>query len=255
MSKRIIKVIGIFLLLMFLLSTSIFAKSQKRDEKRFQLGFGAIVSTSNILGMIESVKMARAIQTDTNYAYPGISDEEAAALNELDGAMQRAILVANILGAMEYGFQFRLLWHVLMVEADLFVLPFDGSYNGRVDMLVLAMAGVRAPFWIMPYLIGGVNFTFSFYPNEFATIENWKDRYAATDNFAFRPGMVWRAGLDFKFKGFSIGAYYQYTVKDFQEYTNWYNAIVSEGIPKERAAGMIFGAQSRFGASLCWYIF
>ena len=99
------------------------------------------------------------------------------------------------------------------------------------------------------------NFTFSFYPSEFTKLENWKGRWAATDNFAFRPGINLRAGLDFKFKGFSIGAYYQYTIKDFQEFTGWYYAIVSEGLTQQQAAGMIFGAQSRFGASLCWYVF
>lgn len=255
MNKRIQKILGVIIILVLVLSVSIHAKSQKRDEKRFQLGFGAIVSTGNLLGIIESVKMSQAIQSGNDYDYPGISKEESEALNNLDGAMQRAILVANILGSMEYGFQFRLLWNILMVEADLFVLPFDGSYNGRVDMLLQVMAGVRAPFWIMPYIIGGANFTFSFYPGQFTTLENWKGRWAATDNFAFRPGFNLRTGLDFKFKGFSIGAYYQYTVKDVQEYTLWYDAIVNAGIAPNKAVGMIFGAQSRFGVSLCWYIF
>ena len=228
---------------------------QKGDEKRFQLGFGGVVSTSNILGLIESAKMFKSIKSGNDYDYPGISPEEQQALKDLDGAMQRAILVANILGAMEYGLQFRILWHVLMVEADLFVLPFDGSYNGRVDLLFTAMAGVRAPFWIMPYLLCGANFTFSFYPKEFATVENWKGDWAATENFCFRPGLNVRVGLDIKFKSFSIGGYYQYCIKDFQEFSNWFEDLKASNVTPAAAAGMIFGSQSRFGVALCWYIF
>ncbi len=255
MKQNKIKIFAIIFLLVLVLSSSVFAKSQKRDEKRFQIGFGAIISTSNLLGLIESAKMAQAIKDNNDYDYPGITEEEKAALQSLNGAMQRAILVANILGAMEYGVQLRILWHILMVETDLVLLPFDGSYNGRLDFSWAVMAGIRCPFFIMPYFLAGVNFTFSFYPKEFTEKENWKGDWAATDNFVFRPGLNLRAGLDLKFKNFSIGGYYQYSIKDFQEFSLWYNKIVDEGINKSDAVGMILGSQSRFGVALCFYPF
>ena len=116
------------------------------------------------------------------------------------------------------------------------------------------MVGIRCPFFIMPYLIAGPTFTFSFYPEQFTQVENWKGDWAATDNFAFRPGLNTRAGLDFKFRGWSIGAYYQYTIKDFQEFGSWFWHLTNAGYSQADAVGKIFGAQSRFGASMCFYI-
>ena len=252
----------IFLLI---LSMSIFAdesndenkdtrKNSKYNENRLQFGFGVMVSTGNLLGMIESVRMYNSIKSDTDYDYPGLSDEDKESLQELEGSMQRAILIANIFGSMEYGLQLRILWRALIIETDLVLTPYDGSYNGRMDFTWPIMVGVRAPFFIMPYIMAGVNFTFSFYPDEFVSKENWKGDWAATDNFVFRPGLSTRAGLDFKFKKFSLGAYYQYTIKDFEEFTAWYGELTSEGVSSSDAVVKIFGAQSRFGITLCWYL-
>lgn len=238
-----------------IIAAASFAKSKKSDEKRFQLGIGLMASTGNLLGLIESARMYNAISKGDKYDYPGLSKQEKDSLNSLNGAMQRAILVANILGSMEYGIQLRVLWHMLMVNCDVVLLPFDGSYNGRLDFMITPSVGIRAPFWLMPYLLVGMTMTFSFYPDEFTDKENWKGEWAATDNFVFRPGMNFRAGLDFKFKSFSIGAYYQYTIKDFQEFSLWYNDIVDNGMTAADAAGKIFGAQSRFGAAMCFYLF
>jgi hypothetical protein len=243
---------------MLLFSSASFAASQKdsgKSELRFQFGVGMMISTSNMAGLIESVKMAQKIAANKPYTFPGVTTAQATALNNLNGAMQRALLVANILGSMEYGIQARILWHIMMLESDLVLLPFGGSYNGRVDLLLTVMGGIRCPWWIMPYLLAGVNFTFSFYPAEFTKIENWKGKWAATDNFAFRPGMSVRAGLDFKFSGFSIGAYYQYSIKDFDEFGKWVVSMKDSGISASEAAGIVFGEQSRFGAALCWYFF
>jgi hypothetical protein len=256
MTRKTTKIAALALILVMVVSLAAFAKSKKSDEKRFQLGFGANISTNNILGLIENVQMAEALEGGS---IPSGSPYEG--LDSLNKAMQQSIMVANILGGMEYAFQFRLLWHVLMVEADLVLLPFNGSYNGRFDLNLNMYAGVRAPFWIMPYFIAGPMFTFSFYPDDFKAVEEWKSNYGGFKQFLFRPGLNMRLGLDFKFKHFSIGAYYQYSIKDFEEYGRWFADLVTElesqsyTDAQTRAAGMIFGAQSRFGASIAWYIF
>ena len=117
------------------------------------------------------------------------------------------------------------------------------------------MIGVRGPFFIMPYIIGGLAFTFSFYPSEYTSIEEWKGDWAATSNFAFRPGINTRIGLDLKFPKLSIGAYYQWTVKDFQEFSSWYWHIMNVGYSNAEAIGKIIAGQSRFGISICLYPF
>ncbi len=241
--------------LIIIIPFSIYSKAQKSDEQRFQLGFGIMASTGNLLNLIEDIKLYESVKNDTDYNFPGVDDEEQEALQELDGAMKRAILVANILGSLEYGINFRVLYKIMLFETDLILLPFDSSYNGRFDILLSPMIGVRAPFFIMPYIITGVCFTFSFYPSEFTSIEEWKGGWAATNNFAFRPGLNTRIGLDFKIKGFSIGAYYQWTVKDFQEFTSWYWHIVNSGYSNLDATWKILAAQSRFGITISLYLF
>lgn len=254
MLQKSIKFFAVILIVMIAMTGTLSAKSEMKKETRFQIGFGLIVNTSNLLGLIESVKMYNAMVNGATYNYPGLTQEQQDAMNKINGAMQRALLVANILGGMEYGLQMRILWQIMMIETDLTVLPLDGSYNGRLDMVLSVMGGIKAPFFIMPYLLAGVDFTFSFYPNQFASLENWKDRWAATDNFAFRPGLNIKAGLDLKFPNFSIGGYYQYTIKDFQEFTLWYEKLKEANISASDAAGMIFGAQSRFGIAVSLYI-
>lgn len=247
--------LSIIICLTLLVPLMIFAKTKKEDEQRFQLGMGITLSSCNLLNLIEDAKLYESIKNDTDYSFTGLDEDEQEALNEISGAMKRAILVANILGGMEYGLQFRILYKIMLFETDVTLLPFDGSYNGRIDLLLSPMIGVRAPFFIMPYIITGVCFTFQFYPSEFTSKEEWKGDWAATNNFAFRPGLNTRIGLDLKIKGFSIGAYYQWTVKDFQEFTSWYWHIVDTGYSGVEAGWKIFAAQSRFGIAISLYVF
>ena len=248
------KIILTFLGILILTAPS-FAATQKNDENRFQLGIGIMASTGNLLDLIESVRLYNAAANDNPYNFPGLTDQQKYAYQNLSGAMQRAVLVANILGSMDYGMQFRILWKPLMFETDLSILPYDGSFNGRLDFMVTPFIGVRAPFFIMPYFIAGPILTFSFYPATFTQIEFWRSRWGITSNFVFRPGINTRLGLDIKLKGFSIGAYYQYTIKDFDEFTNFYGSLVAAGFTNADAAGKIFAEQSRFGMAICLYIF
>lgn len=253
MNFRNLKKLFLVLLLIGILMMPLFGKN-KPDEMNFQLGIGGLISTSNLLGLIESVKLYNAMVNDQDYEYPGVTEEQQEALKNINGSMARAIMVANILGAMEYGLSARILWNVLIAEVDLFFLPFDGSYNGRLDFMAVPLIGVRSPWFIQLYAMAGVPFVFSFYPDKLTQIENWRTRWAATDNFAFRIGLMIRLGLDLKFKTFSIGGYYQYTIKDFEEFTAWHNAFRDIGVTPADAAGKIFAAQSRFGIAISFYL-
>ena len=46
----------LILILIFLVTFMIFPATKKSDEKRFQLGFGIIASSCNLLNLIESIK-------------------------------------------------------------------------------------------------------------------------------------------------------------------------------------------------------
>jgi hypothetical protein len=254
--RRRVTLLTIFMLLMAIFS--VHAKSRKTSEMRFQFGLGVYTNTNNILGLVENARMAESVESGSTYSFPGITPAQSSAFQTLDANLQRAVYISNILGGMEYGIKARVLWGLLIAEADVSLVPLNGSYNGRFDLGINTGVGIRAPFWIQPYATVGPMFTFSWYPDDVSTIEPWKTAYAAVNNFAFRPGLQSRLGLDFKFKRFSIGAYYQYQVKDFQEFTDWYgeiyNSLGSIENAKARAAGMVVAAQSRIGASLVWYI-
>jgi hypothetical protein len=250
-----VKIFTITIIFMVLLTISISAKTQKDDELRFQFGLGWNISTGNLLGIIESVQLYDAMTKGEDYNYPGLDEEEQEALQNLNGNMQRALLVANILGSLEYSLNARFLWNILISEVDITLLPFEGTYSGKLDLMVVPMVGVRAPWFIQPYVMAGVMFTFSFYPNEFTKIESWKGDWAATDNFCWRPGVNLRLGLDFKFKGFSVGAYAQYTVKDFQEFTSWWGTLVAAGMTSAEATGRIIASQCRIGIVMDYYLF
>jgi len=246
------------LLVMFLslLTFSTFAKSDidlKKMLLGFKFGIGFSVQSPNMLGLIESAKMYEAINSGGSYDYPGLTDEQKNALKSLDVGMQTAIITANILAGLEYGLKFRIMYHVLIADADLTFLPFDGSYNGRIDLGLSLNAGIRAPFFIQPYLMAGVLFNFSFYPDEFWKVEEWKSNYAGFKNFLFRPGMQFRLGLDLNFIGFTIGVHYQYAIKDFDEFTLYYNSLASISSPSD-AATKIFCYQSKVGFDMVWYL-
>jgi hypothetical protein len=249
---------SILILFVLILTTSTFAKTEKYDEMKFNLGFGGFVNTSNLMGLIEDVKMMSVVNGESSPNFPGLTAEQNQAFSNLSRGMKSAIMVANILGGMEYGLKMRVLYSVLIADLDFVLLPFDGSYNGRLDFNFNTNVGIRAPFWIMPYITFGANFLFSFYsPDDYTNVEQWKNRaWGAYKNFVFRPGINSRIGLDFKLGKIAIGAYYQYTVKDFDEFIGFYNSLVNDlqRSPAD-AAGTIFGYQSRFGVELIGYLF
>lgn len=257
--KKRSKILLVVVLFILITTTIVFGRSKKSNEKRFQLGFGFTVSTNNLLGLIEDVRMTQAIDSGSSYDYPGLSTTQKAALNDIDVGMRRAIMIANILGGMEYGLQMRILWSALMMEMNLNVIPLDGSYNGRLDLRFQFGIGLRAPFFIMPYILVGATANFSFYPGEVQQIEDWRTYF--TNNFALSPGIDAKIGLDLKFKKWSIGAYYLYSIRDFKEFTDWWGELwnnLSSGdtqAAQNQAWGMIVAAQSKFGASLCFYLF
>lgn len=188
-----------------------------------------------------------------------MSKEQFGHLKSLSANIRSGILIANIFGGMEYAFQLRFLWRILMIETDFLLVPYNGFYNGRFDFGINANGGVRLPFVVMPYITGGINLSFHFYPDAVYKIEPWKARWGCYENFAFRLGVNIKGGLDFKFKVFSFGFYYQWIVKDFQEFLRLVGEIVNnlknsgekEGEAQAKAFRMIFGAQSRFGVSIC----
>jgi hypothetical protein len=253
MHFRLIRTLLITLVVLFCVSSLTFSKTTQSDEMKFQFGLGAFVSTSNILGLIEDVKMAQAIKDNdgTEYNFPGMTDSQREALGALNSGMQRAILIANILGGMQYGIHMRILWNVLIGEADLTLLPFEGSYNGRLDFSLTPMVGIRAPFFIMPYIMLGPSFTFSFYPANVADLESWRTN-AVFKNFAFAPGLNTRVGLDLKLGKFAIGGYYQYSIVDFQEFGGWFWQL-TQNFSASDAAARIFSSQSRFGGIITFY--
>lgn len=236
--------------------SGIFAKTNngRNREQRIQFGFGGTIATGNFLSFIETCRMIYHAENGVDYSFPGTSKQEFQHYNELSKNMQRAIWTANLFGSLEYNFQTRLLWNFFMAHADLGFIPMESSYNGRFDFALSVNAGIRAPFFIQPYLTAGVNFTFSFYPDKVANIENWKTKsgYGIIDNFAFRPGVNFVGGLDIKFSRFSIGVFYKYTISDFAEFSHWYEELTSKGA--ENAAGMIFGSQSRVGIAAIFYL-
>ncbi|HBD95347.1 MAG: hypothetical protein A2015_12665 [Spirochaetes bacterium GWF1_31_7] len=249
-----------------------FSVPKKNFEKRFQVGFGALISTPNIFNLANNFRMAGAVDSlNTGTSYDNLTTEQKAIMSESDfkklqnlsTAYQKAIIIANIFAGMEYSLQLRTLWNLMITEVDLSLLPMNGSYNGRLDFMVSLNGGIRLPYFIMPYITGGVNFTFQFYPESVANAERWKSNWGTFQNFAFRPGINIKAGLDFKFKLFSIGAYYQYIIKDFEEFSGWWSEMSSSltdagenvEVAQAKAAGMVFGAQSKFGISMCWYFF
>jgi len=270
--KNISKLFLFIFLIIFLSTFHLYSLPRKNFEKRFQVGLGGLISSSNLLNFINNIRTFTALDSLNNGGvYEDLSPEQKAVtskeqyykLRDLGSAFQKTLFIANILATMEYSIQLRILWKILIFETDLSLLPFNGSYNGRLDFTLTINGGIRAPFWFMPYILCGVNFAFQFYPDEVYKIEKWKSDWGAFKNFVFRPGINVRAGLDIKFRVFSIGAYYQYTVKDFEEFTDWLgilkSALITGGESAQsagiKAAGMVLGAQSKFGVNFCWYLF
>jgi hypothetical protein len=222
------------------------------DTQKFHLGFGITGTTGNLLGLIENAKLYDAMMNNKDYNYPGLTAEQKDAVKKLNKGMIGALIAANVFASLEYGIRTRLMYHALISDIDFIFLPCDGSYNGRFDFEFVPTIGVRAPWFIMPYITLGPTFTFSFYPDKVSNIENWKTKagYGVFDKFAFRPGLNLRLGVDVNFRKIMIGVFYQYEIKDFAEFTDFYNSIIDSGFTQAEAAGKVFGYQSRFGVSI-----
>ncbi len=250
----------LMVLLIVSVSFTAFGKSDKnwlQKELGFNIGFGGFANTTNLMGLIESGRMATAMNEGKEYDFPGLSDEQKTAFNNMSKAMGQAMIVANILASMEYALKVRITANIFIADIDVTFLPLDGSYNGRFDISLTTSAGIRAPFFLMPYITIGANFLFSIYPEDYKSIETWKASWGAAGRFVFRPGIVGRAGLDIKLGKFAIGAYYQYTVKDFEEFGTFFTSLLNDAYSGDtaKAVGAIMGYQSRFGVSLLFYLF
>lgn len=267
--KKIIILIPVLLLIHI---SMLQAVPRKNFEKRFQIGIGMNMATANLYNLISGFETMNALDSAGDGAgyddlspeqQTYISREEFESLKNLSAAYQRAMIVSNMFAGMEYGIQIRSLWNIFMSEADIALLPMNGAYNGRLDFSISLNTGVRIPFFIMPYIMGGFNMGFQFYPDNVRKIEPWKSSLGTVGNFAFRPGFNVKAGLEIKFKKFSIGGFYQYVVKDIEEYSAWRETL-QESLEQAgetgdgasaKAAGLMFSAQSKFGLSVCWYLF
>lgn len=250
--KKGLKIVVVIIMTLLLSINVINAKSKKNDEKRFQIGVGILISTSNLFGLIHSAKMAY----EGDMSSVGINKT---IFDQIPLNIRQTVLVANIFANMEYSFQFRILSSIFIGESDIILLPMDNSSNGRFDMIITLNGGVRFPFWIMPYVMAGANFTFSWYPGRVVDFENWRTTYGSNiaENFAWSPGMNIKVGLDIKFRLFSAGLYYVYMIKDFNEFGGKVSQIANDLTNGDysTAGAMIFGSQSRFGVSICWYLF
>lgn len=250
--KQIIKRIMIIILAVFLVTGTIDAKSKKKDEKRFQIGFGILMSTSNLFSLIHSAKMA--YEDDMSSVGIDKQTSEKISLN-----VRQTVLVANIFANMEYAFQFRILANIFIGESNIILLSIDSSSNGRFDTVITLNGGIRLPMWIMPYIMAGANFTFSWYPGRVVDFENWRTTYGSNiaEKFAWSPGMNIKIGLDIKFRLFSAGVYYVYMIKDFNEFGGKVAQVANDMTNGDfnTAGAMIFSSQSRFGVSVCWYLF
>ncbi len=259
-----------FFVVAVILSALIFAQAEEnsntvdfgqllRDEmNNVHFGVGVNINTSSLISIYYNALLYEADKNGGTFNLPGMTYADVAAYKGLSESMKTGVLISNILSTLEYGIKFRVMWNVLIGEADLNILPMEGTYNGKLDFSMNFNVGVRLPFWIMPYVMMGPMFTFSFYPEEFIKVESWRSNWGGFQNFLFRPGLNIKAGLDFKFKTFSIGAYYSYSIKDFDEFTNFFDTIVLGNIGDsdeeiQEAVGMVFGRQSKFGIAFIIY--
>jgi len=259
MYRNIFKILLVFLIIISSM-TALFSKQKIRDERRFQLGFGFIIGTHSLAGLSETTRIYNALKDNEDYYFPlAVNNKDY--FDTLNNDQKTGILVGHILGGWEYGFQFRILWNIIIAETDIILSPFDASRNGRFDFIIMPMIGIKAPLALMPYIMFGLIYTFSFYPGEYSFTENNKSSFTSNINFSYRPGLVIKAGVEFKIPKylkiakFSVGGYIQYTIKDFEEFNYIYFNYKESGYSDFSAVLKILENQLRFGISLCYYLF
>lgn len=228
-------------------------KKVKKDEKRFQFGIGIHANSLNFSGMNEVYNIFQSIKDDEDYSYPGISDLEEDSIQDLSNWHQKDLLASYIFRNQEYGMHLRILWNVLIFETDFDFLPMDYTDSKRSNIMIAPMIGIRYPSFIMPYLMIGPNLNVGF---ETTDTGSWEDKISTIKNsMIFTPGLILKTGLDFKAQYFSIGLYYQYRLKDFNEITYWYSIFKEGYISNTDAFWNIISSQSRIGLTFSVYFF
>lgn len=226
-------------------------KKVKKDEKRFQFGIGIHVNSLSVSGMNDVHNIFQSIKNDDDYTYPGISKHEKDSIMDLSGWMQEDILLSYILRSQEYGFHLRILWNILIFEMDFDLLPMDYTYIERSNIMLAPMIGIRYPSFIMPYFMIGPNLNIGFENMDFGTMRNKIN--TVNNSMIVTPGLVFKTGLDFKMQRFSIGLYYQYRIKDFNEITYWYSEYRDNSVSGPEAVWNIMASQSRMGLTFSVY--
>jgi|GEM_PF-824269 len=229
-------------------------KKEKLDERRFQFGIGTSITTSTIYDMYKNADIFKAIKNGDDYSYSYIDKDEDDHILSLNGDMQKAVLANHILKSLVYGIQFRFLWKVFMTEIDINVLPANYNYGNRTEISLTPMTGLRIPFVVMPYFLIGPTFTAGFYyDNYLKDRDDSNEIQAIKDNIRFLVGLSAKIGLDLKFDYFSIGIFYQYTIKNVGEIVDLYNTFNNDDLSREEIFKNILGSQSRFGLSMSIY--
>ena len=228
-------------------------KKEKKDEKRFQFGIGMHVNSLNFTGINEARNILNSIKDDEDYTYPGISEDTEDSIQNLDTWMQEDILAGYIMRNQEYGIHLRILWNALIFETDFTLLPMDYTNSERSNIMIAPMIGVRLPYFIMPYLMIGPNLNVAIATNDSGS---WRDRIGyMKNNIIITPGLILKTGVDFKADYFSIGLYYQYRMKDFNEVNYWYSEFIDGCVSNTDAFWNIIGSQSRIGLTFSVYFF
>jgi hypothetical protein len=225
-----------------------------KDDLNFHFQIGAYLNTCNFMNVMEDIRMGRAIISNSEYINVGMTKDQAKEYVDMPKSIKTGVMIANIVGSFEFGFKYRVKWNVLLFDSDVSILFYDGSYNSRLDFEFSNDIGIRMPYWIMPYASCGPNYTLSFYQNYFDLVEDWRTHYLAYQNVMYRIGFHARLGVDFNLKKFSIGLYYQYTIKDFDEFGGFCFAQIYVKNNFACAAIGIFAYQSRLGVSLLFPI-
>ena len=226
-------------------------KKEKKDEKRFQFGIGMHINSLSFSGMSEARDILNSIKNDNDYTYPGINEDMENNLQSLDKWMQKDILAGYIMRNQEYGIHLRILWHVLIFETDFTLLPMDYTKSERSNIMIAPMIGLRYPHFVMPYLMIGPNLNIGFETDDSGT---WQDRiHYIKNSLIVRPGLILKTGVDLKADYFSIGLYYQYRMKDFNEVNYWYSEFIDGCITGTDAFWNIIGSQSRIGLTFSVY--